>query len=87
MNLTAAAVQEEAVGDFPRQRTAGNRPPWKWAWFIGFIVIAGCGTVDTRNTGSKPWNQPTKADVSQSWPWPDLQIQDSYWHSPGGHYP
>ena len=87
MTLSAAAVPEKAMAAFPGQRTPGIRQPWKWVWFIGYIVIAGCSTVDTRNTDSKPWDRPTKADISQSWPWHDILLQESYWQSPGGHYP
>ena len=69
------------------ERTSGARQPWKWGWFIGFIVVAGCGTVDTRNTDSTPWDRPTEADISQRWLCPDLQFEESYWHSLGGRYP
>jgi len=85
MNLTPAMFKEKAVGVFPGPSTPARRQAWKWICFIGFIVVTGCGTTDTRNTDSKPWNRPTKADVSQSWSWPELQQR--YWNSPGDHYP
>ena len=60
------------------------RQAWKWACLIGFILVGGCGTIDSQNIDSKPWNRPTKADVSDRW-WHDLR--QSYWNGPGGHYP
>ena len=39
---------------------------------------------DTHNASDRPWNRPTKADVSKDW-WFDLGGQ--YWDSPGGHFP
>ena len=85
VNFRADPVQEGAVRASQGQRTPGNRQPWKWGWFIGLIVVAGCGTVDTRNTDSTPWNGPTKAGTAEGWP--DIQIRDSYINSPGGYYP
>ena len=40
--------------------------------FVG--IMAGCGTFDTNNASSRPWNRPTKADLSQDW-----------WNRPSGH--
>jgi hypothetical protein len=51
---------------------------------IGLLLAAGCGTVDARNVDSKPWNRPTKADLSKDW-WFDLrQYYDS---GSGSEYP
>jgi hypothetical protein len=54
----------------------------KLACLIGFVFMAGCGTTDTRNTSEKPWNQPTKSEISQGW-W----FRDFYQDEPGNHYP
>jgi hypothetical protein len=56
---------------------------FKWAWLIGFILMGGCSTTDTNNTDTKPWDRPTKADVSQGW-W--LFNQED-WGPSGSHYP
>jgi hypothetical protein len=39
---------------------------------------------DTHNASDRPWNRPTKADVSKDW-WFDLGGQ--YWDSPGVTFP
>jgi hypothetical protein len=51
--------------------------------FISLLVAAGCSTVDTQNGDSRPWDGPTKADLSKDW-W----FKPEYYHpeSPG-EYP
>ena len=57
---------------------------FNWACLIGLFLAGGCSTIDTSNTSDRPWDRPTKADVSKDW-WFDLGGQ--YWDSPGGHFP
>ena len=53
--------------------------------FIGLLAVAaGCSTVDTQNVDARPWDRPTKADVSKDW-WFDLQ--DQYGRGSTGEYP
>ena len=52
---------------------------------LGLLAVAaGCSTVDTRNVDSKPWNRPTKADISKDW-WPCLR--DYYHPESSSEYP
>jgi len=68
----------------PRHRTLPHFRAFKWACLIGLALVGGCSTVDTKNTSERPWNRPTKADVSAGW-LPGLDQQ--HWDGPGNHYP
>ena len=66
---------------------SGHRTPslpraFPWACLIGYILVAGCSTIDSKNASPKPWNRPTKADVSQDW-W----FKDGYYDATGNQYP
>jgi hypothetical protein len=39
----------------------------RWIFLFGLLAIAGCGTFDPSNSASRPWNRPTRTDVSQGW--------------------
>jgi hypothetical protein len=34
---------------------------------LSLLWSAGCGTFDSHNAASRPWNRPNKAEVSQDW--------------------
>ena len=68
----------------PSHSTLPHSKAFNWACLIGLVLVGGCSTIDTNNTSDRPWNRPTKADVSKDW-WFDLEGQ--YWNSPGGHFP
>jgi hypothetical protein len=68
----------------PSYRKPPHSQVFNWACQIGLFLAGGCSTIDTSNTSDRPWDWPTKADVSKDW-WFDLGGQ--YWDSPGGHFP
>ena len=68
----------------PHHRKPPHFQTFNWACLIGVVCVGGCRTVEISNTSDRPWDRPTKADVSQSWwPW----FAEKYWDSPGGHFP
>ena len=68
----------------PSHSTLPNSHIFNWACLIGLVFGSGCSTIDSKNTSDRPWDRPTKADVSKDW-WPCFEQE--YWDSPGGHFP
>ena len=56
----------------------------KMLLFVSLLVTAGCSTVDTQNGDSRPWDGPTKADLSKDW-W--FGKPDYYHPESPGEYP
>jgi hypothetical protein len=36
---------------------------------IIMLLTNGCGTLDGKNSASRPWNRPTKAEMARAWGW------------------
>jgi hypothetical protein len=52
---------------FHRGMAAGALSKVNWLFVLCLLLVAGCGTFDSRNAESRPWNRPTKAEESQHW--------------------
>lgn len=68
----------------PLHRKPPHSQALNWACLIGLVFVGGYSTTDTHNASDRPWNRPTKADVSKDG-WFDLGGQ--YWDSPGVTFP
>ncbi len=49
-------------------------------------LLAGCGTFNPDNVQTRPWNRPTKEEISQDW-WFRGWTSSPSVEKPGGYYP
>jgi hypothetical protein len=60
--------------------------PLRWAGLLIVVLASGCSTVDTGNTDYRPWDRPTRTDVSKDWLFQDF-FRDRYDDPSRGSYP
>ena len=64
------------------RRPCGLRGVFLYSCVLGLSLSAGCATDNVGVQSQRPWDQPTKAELSSGWWW--LPNQDT---RIGDHYP
>jgi hypothetical protein len=49
----------------PNHSTPLHSKAFNWAYVLGLILLGSCSTIDSNNKSDRPWDRPTKADVSK----------------------
>ncbi len=67
---TILAIRWAALASSVRHSLSGfaswrRYPNWLFVLMLG--VAGGCATFDPANVATRPWNRPTKEEISQHW--------------------